>query len=377
MQDIKMVDLKGQHDRIRGELDAALEQVISTTAFIRGPQVAAFEKSLAVYLQCRSVIGCANGTDALQLALMALKLPIGSEVITSDFTFVATAEMIALLGFVPVLVDIDPHTFTLSPDAVLKAITPNTKAIIPVHLFGQCADMESLLRIAKDNGLYIIEDNAQALGADFIFSDGSRQKAGTIGQAGTTSFFPAKNLGCMGDGGAVMTNDADMARQMTLAANHGMDEQYLYEEIGINSRLDTLQAAILEVKLRHLDDYNSARRKAAAAYTERLQGIDQLLCPQIASYSTHIFHQYTLRILNGRRDALMQHLNAHGIPAKIYYPVPLHEHKPYRRLAHYDEQALTNTKLVSGEVLSLPMHTELSIPQIDYITDIITQYLNK
>jgi dTDP-4-amino-4,6-dideoxygalactose transaminase len=291
---------------------------------------------------------------------------------------VATAEVIALMGLKPVLVDIDPDTFNILPEAIEKAITKNTKAIIPVHLFGQCANMEAITKIAKKHNLYIVEDTAQALGSDYIWPDGKRAKAGTIGDIGTTSFFPSKNLGCMGDGGAIMTNSGELAEKISLLANHGMDKQYYYESVGVNSRLDTLQAAILEVKLRYLNEYNGKRKAAADAYTEHLQGIDEVVCPVIAPYTTHIFHQYTLKIKGeGNRDALMKHLTDLKIPVKVYYPVPLHDHKPYRLNAVYNEADLKNTIQVSNEVLSLPMHTELTPDQIDFITGAIKDFFKK
>ena len=371
-----MVDLAGQHEKIRDEINSAINQVLSTTAFIKGPDVSAFESELASFLGAKHVIGCANGTDALQLALMALELPEGSEVITPDFTFVATAEVVRLLKLKPVLVDVDPHTFNIDPQKIREAITENTKVIIPVHLFGQCADMDAIMDIAAEFNLYVIEDNAQAIGADFMFK-GKSLKAGTIGHIGCTSFFPSKNLGAAGDAGAIFTNDDTLADKIKSVANHGQGDQYFYREIGINSRLDTLQAAILRVKLRHLNEYNEARQKAAAAYDEAFRNNPDLQIPVRAEGSTHIFHQYTLLVKNGKRDALGKHLDEHKIPNKVYYPVPIHVHPPYAASCRFEVEKLKISLDLSDHVISLPMHTELAEDQIEFITSTVNNFLTK
>ncbi|MDQ3071912.1 MAG: DegT/DnrJ/EryC1/StrS family aminotransferase [Bacteroidota bacterium] len=370
---IQMVDLTAQHARIQHELDAAMEEVVAASAFIRGPQVELFENALAAYLDAKHVIGCANGTDALQLALMALDLPPGTEVITADFTFVATAEVIRLLGLTPVLVDVDPDTFLIDPYAIEEAITSRTGAIIPVHLFGQCADMERIMAIAEKDKIFVIEDNAQALGATCNVKSNRRRKAGTIGHIGCTSFFPSKNLGAMGDGGAVITNDSAMAEKIRIIANHGQGSQYQYERIGINSRLDTIQAAILEVKLKHLDEYNRLRQLAAQQYDAALSPISDLRPPVRVSGSDHIFHQYTLKVRNGKRDALMQHLQASGIPSKVYYPLPLHKYKPYEGMGRNIRHSLE----LATQVLSLPMHTELTTEQTSFISSKVKNFFDK
>jgi UDP-2-acetamido-2-deoxy-ribo-hexuluronate aminotransferase len=374
MKPIQMVDLAGQHSKIRGELQSAMQEVMDSTAFIRGPQVARFQKNLAAYLDVKHVIGCANGTDALQLALMVLDLPKGSEIITPDFTFIATAEVVILLGYKPVIVDVDPDTFTLDIEKLRKAITPSTKAIVPVHLFGQCADMEPIMALAKEHDLYVIEDTAQANGTDYIFSNGERKKAGTIGHIGCTSFFPSKNLGAAGDGGAIFTNDDKIASRISLMANHGMKDAYYYDAIGINSRLDSLQAAILDVKLKYLEEYNKARQAAADAYDKAFSGYEMLQIPKRAKYSTHIFHQYTLRLKDGRRDELQRYLNEKGIPSKVYYPVPIHKQDPYAEVSRFDDAQLEVTNRLADEVLSLPMHTELTGEQLDYITETVKDF---
>jgi dTDP-4-amino-4,6-dideoxygalactose transaminase len=370
-----MVDLVNQHKKIENELNSAMAEVMNNTSFIKGPKVAQFEYNLSQFLNVKHVIGCGNGTDAIQIALMALELEPGAEVITPDFTFVATAEVVRLLGFTPVLVDVDLDTFNLSPEAVLKAISPKTKVIIPVHLFGQCADMGAILKIAKDHNLFVIEDTAQATGASWCEGDDRSGMAGTIGHIGTTSFFPSKNLGAAGDGGAIFTNDDDLADKIKSIANHGQGNQYYYKYIGVNSRLDTLQAAVLDVKLQYLTQYNKARYWAAEKYTELLNINPQLITPKIASYSNHIFHQYTLRILNGKRDDLMNYLNEHQIPNKIYYPLPLHLNHPYDVECRYNSNELQNTKQLCKDVLSLPMHSELTIEQIEFICSKINEFL--
>ncbi|MBR5958889.1 MAG: DegT/DnrJ/EryC1/StrS family aminotransferase [Salinivirgaceae bacterium] len=373
MKQLQMVDLKSQYQRIKPEIDAAIQGVIDSCQFVKGGEVKTFEAELAQYLGVKHVIGCGNGTDALQVALMALGLKPGDEVITTNFTFIATVEVIALLGLTPVLVDVDEQTFNIDIEAVKQAITPRTKAIVPVHLFGQCANMEPLLQLAEKHGLYVVEDTAQGLGAEYRFSNGSVRKAGTMGTIGCTSFFPSKNLGCYGDGGALFTNDDQLAEQIRSLTNHGMKVRYHHDMIGVNSRLDTIQAAILRVKLPHLDEYNRARQSAAEKYNAALAGIDGLETPVTASFSTHIFHQYTLKVKNGQRDALKQHLDNEKIPCMIYYPIPLHAQKAFEPYVSENQQFTVSEKLC-GEVLSLPMHTELDDEQIGFITSAIRKF---
>ncbi|HOY28262.1 MAG TPA: DegT/DnrJ/EryC1/StrS family aminotransferase [Flavobacteriales bacterium] len=375
MKAIQMVDLVGQYQRIKPEVDAALQRVIDSTAFINGPEVKEFEKELAAYLGVKHVIGCANGTDALQIAMMALDLKPGDEVITASFTFVATVEVVALLGIVPVFADVLPGTFNLDPEDIKRKITPKTKAIVPVHLFGQTADMEAIMAIAKEHGLAVIEDNCQAVGSDYLFSDGSRKKSGTIGHVGTTSFFPSKNLGCYGDGGALFTNDDDLAKKLRRVCNHGSEVRYYHEVVGVNSRLDSLQAAILRIKLRRLDEYGAARNAAAAFYDKELGGIPALRIPERSQSSTHVFHQYTLRVTDGRRDGLKQHLEAHGVPAMIYYPVSCHLQNAYKSV-RCPEGSLPVTEQLTREVLSLPMSTELDHEQLTHITNTVKSFFN-
>jgi dTDP-4-amino-4,6-dideoxygalactose transaminase len=376
MRDIQMVDLNAQYQKLGAEIDASIRSVLDSTAFIKGPEVKKFEEELRRYLGCNHVISCANGTDALQIALMALGLNPGDEVITTNFTFIATVEVVALLGFKPVLVEPDPVTFNISVSAIEKAISPRTKAIVPVHLFGQCADMESIMKLAKKKGLYIIEDTAQATGSEYLFADGTRKKAGTMGTIGTTSFFPSKNLGCYGDGGAMFTNDEIVAAKLRSIANHGMKERYHYDDVGVNSRLDTLQAAILLVKLRHLDEFNSARKKAADYYDSAFADCHGLDVPGRSGFSSHIFHQYTIRIRNGRRNDLKKYLESAKIPAMIYYPGPLHSQKAYRYLG-YSENDFPVTSGLCSEVISLPMHPDLEQEQLDYITHNVLKFFEK
>jgi UDP-2-acetamido-2-deoxy-ribo-hexuluronate aminotransferase len=366
MREIQMVDLKAQYEKIGSEIDEAIRQVIASTAFIKGPAVKEFEEGLRNYLGAGHVISCANGTDALQIAMMALGMKPGDEVITTNFTFIATVEVVALMGLKPVLTDPDPFTFNMTADAVRKAVTPRTKAIVPVHLFGQCADMEGIMKLAAEHGLFVIEDTAQAIGADFISSAGIRQKAGTIGTIGTTSFFPSKNLGCYGDGGALFTNDEALAKKMRSIANHGMKERYHYDDIGINSRLDTIQAAILGAKLRHLDKFNAARQVVAGFYDECFAGLPEIMVPERAHFSSHIFHQYTIRVRNGRRNELRDFLSKAGIPSMIYYPGPLHTQEAYRYLG-YGADEFPVTSMLCGEVLSLPMHPDMEREQLEHI----------
>ena len=370
MKKIEMVDLRSQYERYKADIDSAISGVIRSTAFIKGPEVRLFEEELQRYLGVRNVIACANGTDALQIAMMSLGLRPGDEVITTNFTFIATVEVVELLGLKLVLVEPDQHTFNISVEAIKKAITPRTRAIVPVHLFGQCADMEAILDIANQHGIHVIEDAAQATGAEYRFSDGTVRKAGTMGKIGCTSFFPSKNLGCYGDGGALFTDDDELATLIRSITNHGMKVRYYHDTIGVNSRLDTIQAAVLRVKLRHLDAFNEARQRAAAYYDTALAALPGITLPFRAGNSTHIFHQYTLRIASGKRDNMRECLESEGIPSMIYYPVPLHRQKAYAHLG-YGADDFPVTGRLSGEVLSLPMHTELEDEQLEYITDCI------
>ena len=373
MRKIQMVDLQNQYFKIKNEVDNAVLNVFESAAFINGSEVHSFQAELEEYLNVKNVIPCANGTDALQVALMALDLKEGDEVITADFTFAATVEVIHLLKLKAVLVDVDYDTFTIDTEQLKKAITSKTKAIIPVHLFGQCANREEIQKIAKEHQLYVIEDNAQAIGADFIFSNGEKKKAGTIGTIGTTSFFPSKNLGCYGDGGAIFTNDDDLAYKIRGIVNHGMYKRYYHDEIGVNSRLDSIQAVILRKKLPHLNQYNEARRKAADFYDEAFANHPNILTPKRAKNSTHVFHQYTLRILNGKRDELQAFLASKEIPAMIYYPVALRNQKAY--FQESDPKNFINTDKLLEQVISLPMHTELDEKQLRYITDAVIEFM--
>lgn len=373
---IPMVDLHGQYLKIKTDIDAALQQVIDSCAFIGGPAVNTFTSHLSDYLGGNRVITCANGTDALQLALMALDLHPGDEVIVPAFTYVASAEVIALLGLTPVLVDVDPATFNVSIPSVADAITPRTRAVIPVHLFGQSCDMEPLLNLAAEHHLYVVEDNAQAIGAEYTFGDGHRAKTGTMGTIGCTSFFPSKNLGCYGDGGALCSSDESLAERIRMIANHGQRVKYHHDVIGCNSRLDAMQAAILDVKLCHLDEYNMARRTAAQYYTAALREVDGLRVPTVSGNTTHVFHQYTLRVLGGRRDSLKAFLAERGIPSMIYYPLPLHHQEAFRDICRLGGD-LTSSEQLAGEVLSLPMHTELTTDQQDRIIDAIVDFFKK
>jgi dTDP-4-amino-4,6-dideoxygalactose transaminase len=369
-----MVDLVGQYKKIKPEVDQAILEVVSNASFINGPAVQKFQKNLETYLKVKHVIPCANGTDALQVALMALDLKPGDEVITTSFTFIATAEVIALLQLTPVLVDVDSITYNIDPEAVERAITPKTKAIIPVHLFGQCADMNAIMQIAKKHKLYVIEDNAQAIGAEFTFPDGTVKKAGTIGDIGCTSFFPSKNLGAYGDGGAIFTNSDELAAKMRVIVNHGMTVRYYHDLVGVNSRLDSIQAAILDIKLGHLDEYGAARLKAANYYNEAFSKTDKIAYPKTASFTTHVFHQYTL-VLNGvDRDGLMKHLNDRGIASAVYYPVPLHMQKAYLD-PRYKEGDFPVTEQLSKTVMSLPIHTELTVEILKEITEAVLEFV--
>ena len=373
MKKIQMVDLQSQYYKIKADVDNAVLNVIDSAAFINGPEVKSFQTELEQYLDVKHVIPCAKGTDALQIALMALDLKDGDEIITADFTFAATVEVVHLLKLKSVLVDVDYDTFTIDIEKLKAAITPKTKAIIPVHIFGQCANMEEILKVAKEHGLFVIEDNAQAIGSDFIFSDGTVKKSGTMGILGTTSFFPSKNLGCYGDGGAIFTNDDELAHKLRGIVNHGMYERYYHDEVGVNSRLDSLQATILRKKLPLLDGYNEARRKAADYYDEAFAENPNILTPKRAVYSTHVFHQYTLRILNGKRNELQKFLTEKEVPAMIYYPIALRKQKAY--FQESDPKDFVNTDKLLEQVISLPMHTELDEEQLKYITDAVLEFM--
>lgn len=372
MKKIQMVDLQSQYYKIKADVDNAVLSVLNSAAYINGPEVKSFQTELEQYLDVKHVIPCANGTDALQVALMALNLKEEDEVITVDFTFAATVEVIHLLKLKSVFVDVDYDTFTMNIDKLKAAITPKTKAIIPVHLFGQCANMEEILKIAKEHNLFVIEDNAQAIGSDFTFSDGSVKKSGTMGILGTTSFFPSKNLGCYGDGGAIFTNDDNLAHMIRGIVNHGMYERYYHDEVGVNSRLDSIQATVLRKKLPLLDGYNEARRKAADYYDEVFAECEHILTPKRTEYSTHVFHQYTLRITNGKRNELQQFLTEKEIPAMIYYPVALRKQKAY--FHESNDADFVNTDKLLEQVISLPMHTELDDEQLKYITDAVLEF---
>ena len=367
---IQMVDLKGQYEKIKTEVDAGIQEVLNTTAFINGPAVKEFQSDLEKYLNVKHVIPCANGTDALQIAMMALDLKPGDEVITASFTYVATAEVIGLLGLIPVLVDVYSDTFDIDIEAIEKNITPKTKAIVPVHLFGQCADMERIMALAKKHNLYVIEDVAQAIGADYTFSDGRKQKAGTIGDIGCTSFFPSKNLGCYGDGGAMYTNNDDLAKKMRMIAHHGQSVQYVHDVLGVNSRLDTIQAVVLKAKLKHLDEYAAARNRVADFYDKAFANNPRLKTPVRAKNSTHVFHQYTLQLNGIDRTKLREQLSEKGIPAMIYYPIPLHMQNAYKS-DRFKQGDFPVTEKLCASVLSLPMHTEMDEETLKYITDTV------
>ena len=376
MNEIKMVDLYGQYLNIKDEVDLAMQGVINSSAFIRGEDVGKFQEELSAYLNVNHTVACGNGTDALQVALMALELQPGDEIITTPFTFIATVEVIRLLGFKPVFVDVRPDTFNLDPEKLEQAVTDRSRAIIPVHLFGQCADMDAVMEFARIHGLFVVEDNAQALGADFFPEGESGQKAGTIGHLGCTSFFPSKNLGAFGDGGALFTNDESFGRRAASLVNHGMQKRYYYDHVGVNSRLDTLQAAILRVKLRHLDSYHRLRQEVAAWYDRTLSGIEGIQIPVRSSFTSHIFHQYTLQVEPPRRDALKQWLQQKGIPSQVYYPLPLHLQRAYLDLG-YREGDFPVAEELCTRVLSLPMHTELQEDQLSFISDQIHQFFNR
>lgn len=370
---IDMVDLKGQYMRIKTEIDAAIREVVESASFINGPAVKRFKEHLEEYSGAAEVIPCANGTDALQICLMSLDLKRGDEVIVPAFTYVASAEVIALLGLVPVMVDVDYDSFNTTAENIERAITPRSKAIIPVHLYGQCCDMERIMELARTHGLKVIEDNAQALGAESLWRNGERHKSGTVADMGATSFFPSKNLGCYGDGGAIFTNDPILAERASMIANHGQKAKYRHSLIGCNSRLDTIQAAILDVKLKYLDQYCSLRREAAHYYTDHLSGVSQIITPAESRFSTHVYHQYTLKIKDGSRDELKRYLESRGIPSMIYYPLPLQEQEAFKEIAVKGESLLTAGRL-SEEVLSLPIHTEMNHGVQDLICRSIKEF---
>jgi UDP-2-acetamido-2-deoxy-ribo-hexuluronate aminotransferase len=384
MNKIQMVDLKGQYASIKEVVNSSIQEVIDTASFINGPKVKEFQSNLEAYLGVKHVIPCANGTDALQIAMMGLGLKPGDEVITADFTFAATVEVIALLGLTPVLVDVDPDKFNIDIEAIKKAITPKTKAIVPVHLFGQCANMDAIMELAKVHNLFVIEDNAQAIGATYTSENGSKAKAGTLGHVASTSFFPSKNLGCYGDGGAIFTNDDALAHTIRGIVNHGMYKRYHHDVVGVNSRLDSIQAAVLDAKLPKLDSYNKARQSAARKYNAAFKNHPNIVTPKAGNgceticdnCDCHVFHQYTLKIQNADRDALVAHLQAHDIPCGVYYPIPLHKQKAYVDDRYNDADFSVTNKLIDA-VISLPMHTELDDDQIDFITTTVIDFLSK
>ena len=379
-----MVDLKGQYASIKEVVNSSIQEVIDNASFINGPKVKEFQANLEAYLGIKHVIPCANGTDALQIAMMGLGLKPGDEVITADFTFAATVEVIALLGLTPVLVDVDPHKFNIDVEAIKKAITPKTKAIVPVHLFGQCANMDAIMELAEAHNLFVIEDNAQAIGASYTSKNGSKAKAGTIGHVASTSFFPSKNLGCYGDGGAIFTNDDNLAHTIRGIVNHGMYKRYYHDVVGVNSRLDSIQAAVLDAKLPKLDTYNTARQSAARKYNAAFKNHPNIITPKAGNgceticdnCDCHVFHQYTLKIQNADRDALVAHLQDKEIPCGVYYPIPLHKQKAYID-DRYNDTDFKVTNTLIDEVISLPMHTELDDDQIDFITSTIINFLSK
>lgn len=375
MKKIQMVDLITQYEEIKPEVQSAISDIMDKAQFINGPAVHEFKENLETYLGAKHVIPCANGTDALQISMMALGLEQGDEVITPSYTYIATTEVIGLLKLKPVFVDCDKDTFNISPEAIEKAITPKTKAIVPVHLYGQSCDMESIMRIAKKHKLFVIEDNAQAIGSDYTFSDGTKKKTGTIGDIGCTSFFPSKNLGCYGDGGAICTNDDKLADKLRMVANHGQSKRYYHDMVGCNSRLDTIQAAVLNAKLKRLDDYIDARRKAAAFYDKAFESTEQISTPVRDEKTKHVFHQYTLKLDDTvDRDGLIEFLNEKDIPAMIYYPVPAHAQKMFASLDTRCED-LSITDWLTSRVFSLPMHTELEQDQLEYITESVISYI--
>jgi UDP-2-acetamido-2-deoxy-ribo-hexuluronate aminotransferase len=376
MRPIQMVDTRRQYEKIKPAVDAAIQEVLDAAAYINGKAVQDFAQGLNEYLGVKHTIPCANGTDALQIAMMALGLQPGDEVITPSFTYIATTEVVALLKLTPVFVEVDPKTFCMDPEALRKAITPKTKAIVPVHLYGHAAPMEAIMQIAKEHNLFVIEDNAQAIGCDYTFSDGTVKKTGTIGTIGATSFYPSKNLGAYGDGGAIFTNDDALAQQLKMVANHGQQKRYYHEVVGCNSRLDSIQAAILNIKLKKLDEYNAARQSVAAYYNNAFAGNEKISTPYVAPYSTHVYHQYTM-LLNGvDRDALVAHLSEHKIPSMIYYPVPGHKQDMFKNF-HLPTYELATTDWLTERVISLPVHTEMDKEQLEYITQEVLNFVNR
>ena len=376
MKKIQMVDLISQYEQIKPEIDRAILSVVEKAQFINGPEVSSFQTELENYLNVKHVIPCANGTDALQIALMALGLKAGDEVITPSFTYIATTEVMALLGLKPVFVEVDSKTFCIEVEAIRSAITDKTKAIVPVHLYGQAADMEGIMKIADEYNLFVVEDNAQAIGAEYTFSDGVKKKTGTIGHIGCTSFFPSKNLGCFGDGGAMCTNDDELAQRIRMIANHGQSKRYYHDVVGCNSRLDSIQAAILRIKLNKLDEYNSARQKVAAAYNIEFADVSHITTPFIASNSTHVFHQYTLQLEGLNRDALQAFLAEKDIPSMIYYPVPAHRQKMFSAFGS-NSLNLPVTDWLTDRVISLPIHTEMEDDQLKFITNEVKTFIQQ
>lgn len=374
MKKIQMVDLISQYQNIKEEVDQAVVEVMTTARFIKGPKVAEFEKKLCEYLGTEHAITCANGTDALQIALMALGLESGDEVIVPAFTYVATAEVIGLLGLRPVMVDVDINSFNTTAEIIEKAITPKTKVIVPVHLYGQSSDMEDIMTVAEKYNLYVIEDNAQAIGADYIFRDGSVKKTGTIGHIGCTSFFPSKNLGCYGDGGAMFTNSDELAAKLRMISNHGQAKKYHHSVIGVNSRLDAMQAVVLDIKLAKLDEYSTARQKIATAYDEAFKAINEIKTPYRQHNSTHVFHQYTMQISNEKRDELKQFLADNNVPSMVYYPIPLYKQDAFK--SYYDGEELPVTEELCNAVLSLPIHTEMDDETLNYIISKVQEFFN-
>jgi UDP-2-acetamido-2-deoxy-ribo-hexuluronate aminotransferase len=372
---IQMVDLKTQYHHIKEEIDQAVIDCIGSTAFINGPAVKEFQSGLEKYLDVKHVIPCANGTDSLQIAMMALGLERGDEVICPAFTYVATAEVIGLLGLIPVMVEVDPTTFNITAEIIEKAITSKTKAIVPVHLYGQSCDMEPIMKLAEKYNLFVIEDNAQAIGATYTFLDGRTAKTGTIGHIGSTSFFPSKNLGCYGDGGALMTNDDNLAKKMRMIANHGQEKKYYHKVLGCNSRLDTIQAAILNIKLKYLDTYSESRNQMASYYDTAFAGIKELQVPERQFNSTHVFHQYTLKVKNGKRDELQKFLSEKGIPSMIYYPLPLYKQEAFKQFVDSDFK-LAITEALCDVVISLPVHTEMELESMEYVCNQVKSFFN-
>jgi len=373
---IPMVDLQGQYQKLKQEIDAEIQKVLETSSYINGPAVNEFARDLEKYLGSKHVIPCGNGTDALQVSMMALGLKPGDEVITTSFTFIATAEVIALLGLTPVLVDVLEDTMNIDPEAIKKAITDKTKAIVPVHLFGQCANMDEIMDIAKEYNLFVIEDNAQAIGATYTFKNGAKKKAGTIGHVGCTSFFPSKNLGAYGDGGAVFTDNDELADQLRVVVNHGMKVRYYHDYIGVNSRLDSIQAAVLKVKLPHLDEFAKARNFAANYYNKAFENCEKIITPVTAEFTDHVFHQYTIKLIDVDRDGLMKHLQEKGIACAVYYPVPLHMQKAYQD-PRYKKGDFPVTEKLSEQVMSLPMHTEFTEEQLHYVTHSVLEFIKE